>query len=179
MTHALRPGFLEQQPLWITVLDLLPVSLLALAVSVEGFPKPPISAEGAIAAFESALGLLGFLLWKRWMGIELAVFSLFPLALLPAFDEITTAYKTPFIFLSTLVIAAGALAYQRWRDARSWNWLILVATLVVAWLLAAHAAGAFWNMVGAMHIGECFLDQPGCPALTGNETPWWVLFLAP
>ena len=105
MTHALRPGFLEQQPLWITVLDLLPVSLLALAVSVEGFPKPPISAEGAIAAFVSALGLLGFLLWKRWMGIELAVFSLFPLALLPAFDEITTAYKTPFIFLSTLVIA--------------------------------------------------------------------------
>ncbi len=179
MTHALHPSPRVSQPWWVTILVLLPVSLLALAVTVEGFPKPPISGEGAVAAFAGALSLLGFLLWKRWMSVELAVFSLFPLVLFVGFDEITTAYKTPFIFVSTLVLVVGALIYQRWHNERAWNWLILIATLVVASFLAAHAAAAFWDMVGAMHIGECFLDQVGCPSLTGTETPWWILFLTP
>jgi hypothetical protein len=58
------------------------------------------------------------------------------------------------------------------------GWLILGIFLAGAWLLANNAAGNYWQMVGDLGYVECMPDFTGCASLTGNETPWWVLFFS-
>ena len=104
--------------------------------------------------------------------------SFFPLLLLPVFDEISTAYKTPFILLCALVLTAGILLYQRSRALR-WRWLILLAAAGLTWLLAWHATLNYWQMVADLGYERCLPDASGCAPLAGRGRPWWALFLAP
>jgi hypothetical protein len=159
----------------ILLASLLPLWLLSLAITVEGFPRPPISRETALASLVSA-GALGIvLLWKKWATLTLLLFSLFPFLFLGPFDEISTTYKTPFIALCALILTTGAVGFQRYRSSR-WSLLILVSTAAVTLLLAWHASSAYWSMADDLGYVMCFPDYQGCPPLTGQETPWWVLF---
>jgi len=158
-----------------TLASLLPLWLLSFAIMAEGFPRPPVSVALAITSFVLAIAVSIVLFWKRWMTIELILYSLVPLVLLITFDEISTTYKSPFIILCTLLLTAGLVGYQRNRSAR-WRWLILVSIAVVTLVMASHAASSFWQMAGDLGYGECFPDAQGCAPLTGQETPWWTLF---
>jgi hypothetical protein len=158
--------------------SLLPLWLVALAITVEGFPRPPISLPVAMLALVLAMGFSLVALWKRWMTVELVLVSFFPLLLLRTFDEISTTYKTPFILLCALVLTAGILLYQRSRALR-WRWLILLAAAGLTWLLAWHATFNYWQMVADLGYERCLPDAAGCAPLAGRGRPWWALFLAP
>jgi hypothetical protein len=163
-------------PSWlITLASLLPLWLLSVSVMAEGFPRPPISIELARVSFVFAIFVSIVLLWKRWMTVELILYGLMPFVLLYAFDEISTTYKTPFIILCTLILTVGIAGYQRYRSTW-WRWPILlfagVATLMMAW----HANLSFWQMADDLGYIRCLPDAHGCAPLTGQETPWWILF---
>jgi hypothetical protein len=160
----------------ITVVSLLPLWLLSLAIMVEGFPPPPISGELAITAFVLAIAVSIVLLWKRWMTVELVLYSFFPFYLLYAFDEISTTYKTPFIILCALILTIGVIGYQRSRLTRFVRVLVLLLIVFVTYALAWNAALNFWQMASDLGYVHCFPDAHGCAPLTGHETPWWVLF---
>ena len=165
---------------WGTILaSLLPLWLLSLVIMVEGFPRPPISGEAAIASFVVAIAVSVVLLWNRWMTIELVLYSLFPFLLLATFDEISTTYKTPFIILCALILTVGVVVYQSSRLPRLSRGLVLLGVAVVTFVMAWHATFNFWGMVGDLGYVECFPDATGCAPLTGQETPWWVLFFSP
>ena len=163
---------------WSTTLaSLLPLWLLSFASMAEGFPRPPISIEMAITSFVLAIFISIVLLWKRWMTIELILYSLVPFVLLSTFDEISTTYKTPFIMLCTLILTAGIVGYQRNRSAW-WRWLILLSAAVVTLVMAWHATSSFWHMASDLGYVRCFPDAHSCAPLTGKETPWWILFFS-
>ena len=116
-----------------------------------------------------------FASWFNFIA-KLKFYSHLPFYLLYAFDEISTTYKTPFIVLCTLILAAGLVSYQRSRIPRLERILILLLTAVVAYAMAWNAALNFWQMAGDLGYVRCFPDAHGCAPLTGQETPWWVLF---
>jgi formate hydrogenlyase subunit 3/multisubunit Na+/H+ antiporter MnhD subunit len=164
---------------WIMTLGgLLPLWLLSLSIMAEGFPRPPISREVAVSSFVTAIIVSIVLMWKRWMTIELLLYSLFPFLLLSTFDEISTTYKTPFIILCTLILTAGVVGYQRIRSSRLRRWPILLVVAVITWFAALHATDSFWGMASDLGYEQCFPDAHGCAPLTGQETPWWILFFS-
>ena len=163
----------------MTIAGLLPLWLWSVAITVEGFPPPPISIGIAMASFLLALALSGLLLWKRWMAFELFVYSLFPFLLLSQFDEISTHYKTPFISVCAIVLTAGIVVYQGVRLTRWQRGLILLAFVAVTYLLAWHATFSFWEMASDLGYSNCFPDAHGCASLGNRASPWWVLFFSP
>ncbi len=157
----------------------LPLVLVAVAASFEGFPKPPVSYETALACLLAAVLIVAIALWRRWMTLAHAIYSFFPMLLVGVFDEITTVYKTPFIFSSVAIAFLGGLIYQRFQDRRASAWVVLVVAGIATYVFAYHASLNFWGMTTALGIHQCFLDYPGCPSLTGLETPWWQLAWMP
>jgi hypothetical protein len=158
--------------------SLLPLWLISLAVSTEGFPRPLISPSWAIALLVLALGISIFLLWKGWLTFELLLLSLSPFLLMIQFDEISTSYKTPFILLCALLLSIGILAYQR-SLSRSVGlaWLTLLLVCIGTWIISSHAIENYWQMVGQLHFpADCMPYAHDCPLLAGKETPWWSLF---
>jgi hypothetical protein len=161
---------------WVAILaSLLPLWLLSFTIMAEGFPRPPISRELAIAAFFLAIAAGILLLWKSWLTFDLLLVSLVPFILLFIFDEISTSYKTPFILLCALLLSTGMVGAQR-SSSPVLRWSILLIVTVVTLVLAAHAIQNYWQMAGDLGYVKCFPDYQGCAPLTGNETPWWVLF---
>lgn len=157
-----------------SLVSLLPLWLVSLAVTTEGFPRPPISPPLAIGALVSAVVISFAALLKGWMTVELLLVSFFPLMLLPIFDEISTAYKTPFILLCALVMTAGILLYRR-SCPGPWRWLILLAATGATWLLAQHLALNYWQMAADLDYVHCLPDAAGCPPLAGRGIVWWRL----
>lgn len=161
---------------WVkTAATLLPLWLVALAVMAEGFPAPPVSIEAASIFFLLAIALSILLLWQRWMQVELLLYTFLPLAFVYGFDEISTAYKTPFILLCTLVLSMGLVIYQGHRGTW-WRVWVLLAAAAVALGLAWHAAASYWQMTGALGYTRCFPGAVGCPPLGDQAKPWWTLF---
>jgi hypothetical protein len=162
---------------WSTTLaSMLPLWLLSLSIMVEGFPPPPISGEVAIAAFVTTIVLSILLTWKRWMTIELLLYSLSPFRFLVAFDEISTRYKSGFIVVCAVILTSGVVGYQRGRLSRALRWPILLAAATLAFFAARHFSNSFWGMVSDLGVYErCFPDAPGCPPLAGIGAPWWAL----
>ncbi len=161
------------------VIAQLPLWLVAVTASFEGFPKPPVSYEMALACLITAVLIVAIALWRRWMALTHAVYSFFPMLLVGVLDEITTVYKTPFIFSSVAVAFLGSLIYQRLQDRRASAWVVLVVAGIAAYVFAYHASLNFWSMTSALGIHQCFLDYTGCPSTTGLETPWWQLAWMP
>jgi len=160
------------------VASLLPLWLISLAVTTEGFPRSPISPTLAIGFLVLALIISSVLLWKGWLTFDLLFYSLFPFLLLFRFDEISTSYKTPFILICALLLSVGILGYQR-SLSRSVGlaWLILLLVFVVSWMVTSHAAGNYWQMVSHLSFpADCMPFARDCPLLAGSETPWWILF---
>ena len=166
---------------WLAILaSLLPLWLWSLAVTVEGFPKPPIPVEVGIAFFWLAIAISIVLLWKRWLPPDVLLVSLIPFVFVFNFDEISTRYKTPFILLGALILSIGMIIAQR-SGSLTVRWLLLLFVTVAVFVLSSNAARNYWQMAGELGPFEfgCFPDAYGCPPLTGNETPWWVLFFQP
>lgn len=163
----------------LPIISLLPLWLWSVAIMVEGFPPSPISSEIALAAVGLALGLGGLLLWKRWLAVELFVYSLFPFLLLSPFDEISTRYKTPFIVICAIILTGGIAMYHGLRFARWQRGLVLVIFVAVTYGLAWHATFGFWEMASTLGYRNCFPDAQGCAALSHQASPWWVLFFSP
>jgi len=165
---------------WIATLTcLLPLWLLSIAILVEGFPQPPIAPALAVPAFVLAIFILLVLLWRRWLTLDLLLFSLFPFILLYIFDEISTSYKTPFILLCALTLSIGIVSAQRSRSDKL-RWRIWLVINIVTWIFASHALQAYWDMVDKdLVFGDCFPYTQACPPLAGKETSWWVLFFRP
>lgn len=179
MASIIRTETTAPPPMPTAAVGLIPVWLFTLAVATEGFPRPPISAEAALACFVLGGLLVALALWRRWMTLEHAVYSLFPLHLMVVFDEISTTYKTPFLLMCAAGLTLGALIYFRVRARRPLGWLVLGATLLIVWALAWHATLGFWHMTAGLGYQECFPDAQGCLPLPATATPWWILFVAP
>jgi len=161
---------------WSAILaSLLPLWLFSTAITVEGFPLPPIPIELGIFAFVLAMAVSIFLLWKGWLEVDILLCSLIPFILLFKFDEISTAYKTSFILVCALILSIGLVSAQR-SGSVTIRWLILLTVTVATLMLTTNAVRNYWQMASDLGYFECMPDAQGCPPLTGNETPWWVLF---
>lgn len=163
---------------WLaTVASLLPLWLWSFAISVEGFPKPPIPVEVGIAFFWLAIPVSIVLLWRRWLPPDVLLISLVPFVFVFQFDEISTRYKTPFILLCALILSIGMVVAQR-SGSLTVRWLILAFVTVFVLVFSSNAAQNYWQLMSELGDFEfgCFPDAPGCPPLTGREMPWWVLF---
>jgi hypothetical protein len=156
---------------------LLPLWLFSLAVMSEGFPHPPIPGWLAMIAFGLAIFSSVLFLWKRWITIELLVYCLIPLSFLPVFDEISTAYKTPFIVACTLLLSTGLIISQFRSTSRLQGGLLLLSLAVFTFFLAWSISFNYWDMTSDLGYFQCFPDAYGCPPLTGGETPWWDLVI--
>ena len=178
MEYAKEINWADPRSWRITIASLLPLWLLSLAVMAEGFPRPLISIEVAKISLILAITASIVLLLKKGMTIELLLYSLFPFLLLYGFDEISTTYKTPFIILCALILTTGVVGYQRSRLTRLGRDFILLSTAVVTLVMAWHAAFSFWYMADDLGYVRCFPDYHGCAPLTGQETPWWLLFFS-
>ncbi len=162
---------------WIaTLATLLPFWLLSFAIMEEGFPKPPISREFAVPFFVLAI-VVSLLLWMGWLEVDILFYSFIPIILMFRFDEISTRYKSPFLVLCGIFLSAGMIGAKRSSSVTA-RWLILLSVAIGTLVLASHAAQNYWHMAGDF-CGACFPDGQGDPPLTGNETPWWVLFFRP
>jgi hypothetical protein len=164
--------------IWVEAfLSLLPLWLISLAITGEGFPSPPLSFELGkwLIALALPLGLL--MLWKRWLSAALFLYSLAPLTFLFIFDEISTTYKTPFILLSTLILTLGVLAFHGCRTQKQ-RILVLSVALAITWFFASNATFRFWEMTDQLGYVECFPDYTGCAPLPDDATPWWRLFFS-
>jgi len=163
---------------WLaTLASLLPLWLWSLAITVEGFPKPPVPVEVGIASFWLAIVVSIVLLWKRWLPPDVLLVSLVPFVFIFNFDEISTRYKTPFILLCALILSIGMVVAQR-NSSLTVRWLLLLFVTIAVLVFSSNAAQNYWHMAGELGHFEfgCFPDAFGCPPLTGNETPWWILF---
>jgi len=103
--------------------------------------------------------------------------SLVPFVFIFNFDENSTRYKTPFILLCALILSIGMVVAQR-NGSLTVRWLLLLFVTIAVLVFSSNAAQNYWHMAGELGHFEfgCFPDAFGCPPLTGNETPWWILF---
>ena len=173
--------FVNEDSWLATLASLLPLWMWSLAITLEGFPRPPISLEiVAIASFWLAIPVSIVLLWKSWLTFDILLVSLTPFVLLYLFDEISTRYKTPFILLSALVLSIGMVVAQR-SSSVTFRWLVLLFVVVATLGLSFNAAQNYWQMAGELGYFEfgCFPDAFGCPPIPADATPWWVLFFSP
>jgi hypothetical protein len=163
---------------WLaTFASLLPLWLWSLAVSVEGFPSPPIPVEVGIAFFWLAIPVSIVLLWKRWLPPDVLLVSLVPFVFVFNFDEISTRYKTPFILFCALILSIGVILAQR-SGSLTVRWLLLLFVAVAVLVLSSNAAQNYWHMAGELGHFEfgCFPDAFGCPSIPEDATHWWSLF---
>jgi len=160
-----------------TLASLLPLWLISFAIMAEGFPRPPISPALAITALLLAIAVAIVLLWKWPLSFPILLYYFIPFILLFFFDEISTSYKTLFILLCALILSIGIIGYQHSRSFGV-GVLILVLVGIGTVALASHASQNYWQMASDFGFGNCFPDYSGCPPLTGEETPWWVLFFS-
>ena len=163
---------------WLaTLASLLPLWLLSLAITVEGFPKPPIPVEVGIASFWLAIAVGIVLLWKSWLPPDVALVSLIPFVFMFNFDEISTRYKTPFILMCALILSIGMIVAQRSKSVTV-RWLTLLVVAVTVLVLSSNAVSNYWQMVDGLGFPfECMPDTQDCP-LPDNLSPWWVLFFS-
>ena len=153
-------------------LRLLPLWLLSYAVMAEGFPAPPIPVGLAVTAFILAIviGILG--LWKDWIRVELLLYYVIPYWLMIRFDEISTAYKTPFILLCAMLLSTGVLGYQGIQN-RWLRWLSLLLGAALTLAAAGVMVNGYWGLVSAGGYDACY---PRCLPPADPAHPWWMIF---
>jgi hypothetical protein len=161
---------------WLVLIaSCLPLWLLSIAITLEGFPRPPVPAWLAITAFILSFVIGITMVSLKRINIILFLYCLIPLLNLRFFDEISTTYKTPFILAFATILSAGLVGYH-FSLSRWWRWLILLAAASLSLFLAWNAVSGFWEMAANLGYVRCFPDGFGCEPLAGRGDPWWVLF---
>jgi len=166
---------------WLkTMAVLAPLWMLALASTAEGFPNPPLSGNQGLVLFYAAIAVVVLATLKFHTLIELPFITLIPLSYVFLFDEITTSYKTPFIFFCTLILSLGITAYHYFTETRSLKVAlpVLLAAAVLTFLAAGYATANFWAYTDSLGVEMCFLDYTGCPPLPADHPTWWSFFFS-
>lgn len=82
--------------------------------------------------------------WEDWTRLSFAVYSLMPLLVWIAFDEVQNSYELPFMVALQLILVGGAMAYMRsagtWRRA-----LVLVDSVCLVWIVTAIGNAVYWR----------------------------------
>ena len=79
-----------------------------------------------------------------WTQILFGIQTLVPIYLLVRFDEIDAAFKSPYLILGGLILAAGAVVYLR----SHWRWLELaglLGSILLVVMLAKPIASMYWS----------------------------------
>ena len=129
--------------------------------------------------FGAAIAASLLLLWVKWLPIELLLYSLFPFLLFIFFDEISTAYKTPFILMCALILSIGGIGYQRMNASRLKRVVFLLVAVVLTSFAAFNAVSGYWDMAENLGYERCFPGASGCSPLPEGAPAWWVLFFIP
>jgi hypothetical protein len=79
-----------------------------------------------------------------WTQILLGIQTLTPIYLLIVFDEIDTAFKSPFIILGGLILAAGAVVYLR-SHRRLLGLVALLGSVFLMTGMAKNVARMYWS----------------------------------
>ena len=84
-----------------------------------------------------------------WTQLSFALYSLMPILVRIAFDEVADRFELPFMVATNLVLIGGALAYVRSATPRR-RALVLVDGLALAWMATAVGTAVYWHgrMVG-------------------------------
>jgi hypothetical protein len=79
-----------------------------------------------------------------WTRLSFAVYGLLPAGVIIAFAAIEASYGLPYLLVSTIALAAGALIYM--LSARTWpRALTLLMGLTLAWASATAATATYWH----------------------------------
>lgn len=166
---------------WLkTAAVLAPLWLFALAVTAEGFPDPPITGNQAWVVFYAAIAAAIVVTVIFRTLIELPFITLVPLSYVFLFDEITTSYKTSFIFFCTLILSLGIIAFHYLAATRLLKIAlpVLLAAAILAFVAGMFATANFWAYTESLGIERCFLDYSDCPPLPPDHPAWWRFFLS-
>lgn len=81
--------------------------------------------------------------WHDWTRLPFGLYGVMPMLVWINFDEVSATYAVPYEVASTLVLAAGALAYV--RSARtSQGALALLTSMTLSWAVATMAPAIFY-----------------------------------
>jgi hypothetical protein len=110
---------------------LIPLAVMAIVVLVvTRSPRP--------------LAWLATNVWRDWTRLSFALYSLVPILVWLAFDEVEDRFVLPFMIALTLILAGGALAYL--RSARTWQRVTALLTgTVLARVVATTGTKVYWN----------------------------------
>jgi len=111
--------------------SLIPLAVMAIVVLVVTRSRPP-------------LARLVTNVWRDWTRLSFALYSLVPILVWMAFDEVEDRFVIRFMIALTLILAGGALAYL--RSARAWQraTALLVGT-ALARVVATAGTRIYWN----------------------------------
>jgi hypothetical protein len=93
--------------------------------------------------------------WDDWTRGSFALYSLMPLVVWVAFDEVNDRFELPFMVVLNLILIGGALAYMRSRG--TWRrTMTLVGGLALAWIVTTVGTSIYWH--GRQ---ESWMSEPG------------------
>ncbi len=82
--------------------------------------------------------------WHDWTRLSFGLYGCMPLAVWLAFDEVTAPYSAPYLAISALILAGGALLHV--RNARpSSRALAILMGLTLAWAVTTVGTAAYWH----------------------------------
>jgi hypothetical protein len=83
-------------------------------------------------------------IWRDWTQLSFGLYGVMPLLVFLRFDEVIKPYPAPFLAVTTIVLASGALAYM--RSAKTWQRaLALLLSMTVAGAVATVASSIYWH----------------------------------
>jgi hypothetical protein len=83
-------------------------------------------------------------IWRDWTRLSLALYGTLPFVIWILFDEVHSPYRLPFLIVTSLALAAGALAHMR-STTPGRRMASLLAGLTVAWLVGTAGLSAYWH----------------------------------
>jgi len=108
----------------------------------------PFSAMAAICLLltRSLRPLLRFFtgVWRDWTRLSFGLYGLMPLLVWVSFDEVNRSYQFPYLVVSMVLLAGGALAYMRGGRAQE-RVFALLAGLGLAWTVTTIGVATYWH----------------------------------
>jgi hypothetical protein len=174
-------GFIVALPcltgLWLPFLVIVLILLLSLPQTQTHSQQPlliqaklPPRSNSSITSERTAnirwwrpLRQLGQTVRRDWTLLSFCFYGVAPMALLFAFEKVARDYEALYMAVSSLILAAGALAYM--RSARTWQrTLALLSGATLSWAVATVYLANYWH--GRQ---EDWMPRPG----NGYEIARW------